>query len=311
MDLLHAMDVFVAIAEKGSLTAAAEALDTSLPTVVRTLAALEREVGARLFHRTTRRLSITEDGRVYLTHVQQVKDAVEASRSALAKNRTEPEGVICCTAPVAYGELHVAPSVARYAHTYPRVQVRLLLLDRLVDLVQEGVDVAVRIASLADSNLIARPVTEVRQIIVASPKVLRRLGTPRLPQDLQEKPCVLHGGLGELGSWQFQVDGRPHRVRVQGTLTCNTVGATVAACREGVGFARVLDYQVAPSIERGELKRVLEAFEPPPRPVSLVYSRFTPGSVRMTSFLDWLQRDLGPVRSGPPAPGAVRKVIPK
>ncbi|MDE2154793.1 MAG: LysR family transcriptional regulator [Xanthomonadaceae bacterium] len=307
MDLLHAMDVFVAIVEKGSLTAAADALDTSLPTVVRTLAALEREVGVRLFHRTTRRLSITEDGRVYLAHVKQVRDAVEASRLALARTRSQPEGVICCTAPVTFGELHVAPSVARYMQAHPRVQVRLLLLDRLVDLVQEGVDVAIRIAPLADSSLIARSVAEVHQLIVASPKFLRRVGTPRLPQDLQDQPCVLHGGLGELGSWQFQVDGRPQRVRVHGRLTCNTIGATVAACREGAGFARLLDYQVAPFIKRDELKRVLQAFEPPPRPVSLVYSRFTPGSVRMTSFLDWMQRDLGAGRAMVLAPSVAQK----
>jgi DNA-binding transcriptional LysR family regulator len=293
LDLLHAMDVFIAIAEKGSLTAAADALDTSLPTVVRTLAALEREVGARLFHRTTRRLSITEDGRAYLTQVRQVKDAVEASRQVLAQTRKEPEGVICCTAPVTYGELFVAPSVARYMQAHPRVQVRLLLLDRLVDLIQEGVDVAVRIAPLADSSLFARPLAQVRQVIAVSPKALRRLGRPRHPLELQERPCVLHGGIGELNAWQFRVDGRPQRVRVQGALTCNTVGATVAACREGLGFARLLDYQLALLAKRGELRPVLEDFEPLPRPVSLVYSRFTPGSVRMTSFLDWLQRELG------------------
>ncbi len=125
---------------------------------------------------------------------------------------------------------------------------------------------------------------------------------PKEPLELRELPCVLHGGLGDLSSWEFQVDGRPLRVRVHGTLTCNTVGATLAACREGAGFARLLDYQAAPFIERSELKRVLVAFEPPPRPVSLVYSRFTPGSVRMTSFLDWLQDELKTVWSEEPAP---------
>jgi DNA-binding transcriptional LysR family regulator len=291
------MEVFLTIARTGSLTAAADALDTSSSTVVRTLAALEREVGVRLFHRTTRRLSMTEDGRVYLAHVQQVREAVEASRSALSRIRTEPEGTIVCTAPVTFGELHVAPSVARYLGTHPKVQVRLLLLDRVVDLVQEGIDVAIRIAPLADSSLIARPVGQVRQVIAASPDALRRFGTPGEPEALRTLPCILHDGLGDLAAWEFSVKGRTLKVPVRGALSCNTIGAARAACGEGAGFARLLNYQVAPLVARGDLQIVLEQFEPPPRPVTLMYSRFSPGSVRMTTFLDWLRRDL---RTGTP-----------
>ena len=195
MDKLAAMRAFVAIADEGSLTAAAEALDRAPPTMVRTLATLEEHLGVRLIQRTTRRMHLTEEGRVYLDRCRRILADVDEAEQAVVSTDAEPRGEIRATAPLLFGRLHVAPAIMEFVRRYPQVRVDLLLLDRVVQLVDEGIHVGVRIGRLPDSSMVAVPVGHVRRVVVASPDVLARDGVPAHPSELTARTCVAHQGL--------------------------------------------------------------------------------------------------------------------
>jgi DNA-binding transcriptional LysR family regulator len=287
------MTVFVKIADEGSLTAAAEALGKSLPSVVRTLAALEASLQARLFNRTTRRIALTGEGRIYLERCRKILAEIEDSELALGQDQIEPSGVITLTSPVRFGEMYVAPSVMRFLAQYPRVQVNLLLLDRVVDLLDEGIDLAIRLAPLEDSSLIARPVGEIRQVVCASPTLLAALGgAPQRPEQLSELPCVRFTGISSSSVWHFHERDKRLTVHVNGAFTCNQVRSAVDACVAGLGIGRFFSYQVMPWVERGELDIILCEFEPKPLPLSIVYPHTRLMAVRVRTLVDWLARDL-------------------
>lgn len=293
MDKFQSMHAFVQIAEHGSLTAAAEAIGKSLPTVVRILASLEESLQVRLFNRTTRRIALTEEGRLYLEQCRKILADVREAERALGRHQSEPSGMITVTAPVRFGEMHVAPAVAGFLERYPRTQVNMLLLDRVVDLLEEGIDIAVRIAHLVDSSLIARPLGSIRQVVCATPALLERLGEPKHPQALAELPCVRFTGISPGSGWEFQDSDGPLVVPVKGALTCNQVGASVSACAASVGFGRFFCYQVMPLVRDGRLVMVLREFEPPPTPLSLVYPHTRLLSSRVRAMVDWLVEGIG------------------
>lgn len=292
MDTLRAMRAFVNIAEQGSLTAAARALDSSLPAVVRTLAALEAHLGVRLMNRTTRRIALTDEGRNYLESCRQVLSAVQDAEEALKEGAAEPSGPITLTAPVQFGLMHVAPVVTRFALQYPQVKLRVLLHDRVVNMLEEGIDVGVRIGALDDSGLIARPLGAIRRVVVASPGLIAAHGEPAHPDALRGVPCVRFTGASSL-AWSFHINGRAVTVPVAGNLEFNHIAPAVDACAAGAGFGLFLSYQVRPYLARGTLRIVLREFEPPPRPVHIVYphARLLPGRTRL--LVDWLARELG------------------
>jgi DNA-binding transcriptional LysR family regulator len=287
MDKLKAMTTFVAIAEEGSLTAAAAALQSSLPVVVRRLAALEAHLRVRLFNRTTRRVSLTDDGRRYLAQCRQVLAAVDEAERALAQEAGEPGGHLTLTAPVLYGQMYVAPAVTGFVQRYPGMRISLMLLDRVVDLLEEGFDLGVRIGALEGSTLIARPLASVRRVLVASPGWLRANGVPRHPRQLREVNCVRVVG-SPSSWWSFHQAGRRFNVPVTGNLEFNHIAPAIHACAAGHGVGAFMSYQVAPFVERRELRLVLEAFAPPPQPVNLVYphARLLPARLRL--LIDWL-----------------------
>jgi DNA-binding transcriptional LysR family regulator len=202
MDKLKAMQIFVSIADEGSLTAAARAMNSSLPAVVRSLAALEARLGLRLFNRTTRRISLTEEGRHYLQSCREVLAAVENAETALTAEAAEPGGQLTVTAPLLFGQMYVAPAVTRFVQRHAKMRVSLVLLDRVVNLLEEGIDVGIRIGPLEDSTLVAQPLGRVRRMVVASPEYLRRHGTPRHPRDLLKANCVRFSG-GTVPWWTF------------------------------------------------------------------------------------------------------------
>ncbi|MEN8132911.1 MAG: LysR family transcriptional regulator [Pseudomonadota bacterium] len=293
MDKLQAMTVFVKIAEQGSLTAAAEALGKSLPSVVRILAALEESLQVRLFNRTTRRIALTEEGHIYLERCRKILAEIEESELVLSQDQVEPRGTITLTAPVRFGEMYVAPSVTRFLEQYRRVQVNLLLLDRLVNLLDEGIDLAVRIAHLEDSSLIAKPVGEIRQVVCASPVLLAQSGgTPQRPEQLSDLPCVRCTSISSSSVWHFHDNGKQLDVHVNGSFMCNQVRASVDACVTGLGFGMFFNYQVMPWVERGELEIILSDFEPTPLPLSLVYPHTRLMAMRVRTLVDWLANDL-------------------
>lgn len=292
MDRLQAMSVFVEIAERGSLTAAAEASGKSLPSVVRILAGLEEALQVRLFNRTTRRIALTEEGQLYLERCRKILGDIEEAELALVQDCVEPSGTITLTAPVRFGELHVAPALERFLEQHTQMQVNLLLLDRVVNLLDEGIDVAVRIAHLGDSSLIAKPVGEIRQVICASPSLLAERGRPQRPEALSALPCVRFTGISAGSTWHFEDRGKRVAVHVNGRLLCNQVGASVDACVAGLGFGAFLSYQVMPRVERGELEIVLADFEPAAMPLSLVYPHSRLMSNRVRVFVDWMAHEL-------------------
>ena len=293
MDKLRAMATFAAIADRGSLTAAAAALDSSLPAVVRQLASLEAALGARLFNRTTRRIALTEEGRDYLERCRRVLAEVDDAEAAVSARQQRPSGRLAITAPVLFGRLHVAPLVAEFLARHPQVKAELLLLDRNVDLIEEGLDLAVRIGELADSSLVAVKAGETRRVVCASPAYLRRAGTPQKPEDLRHHRCIRFTGLSRGQEWEFRQRGRPLRVRVDGPFATNQGDTAIDACKRGLGCGVFLAYQVREALAAGTLRLVLEAYEQPPLTVNIVYphAKLLPSRVRL--FLDWFRPELG------------------
>ncbi len=293
MDKFLAMRSFVAIVDHGSLTAAATALDRSLPTMVRTLAALEESLGTRLLRRTTRRMSLTAEGQGYLERCRRILGDIEEAEASVARGQMEPRGRIRMTAPVLFGQMHVAPALTEFLRRFDEVQVELMLLDRVVNLVEEGIDLAVRIAHLSDSSMVAVPVGRVRRVVCASPALLRNQGLPAHPRELSERPCVRFRGINPGDSWSFQDAGREIAVRTRGSFACNQAAAAAQACAEGLGFGMFLSYQVEPLVRKGRLQLVLADFELPSLPVSLVYAQARLVSTRLRVLLDWLKQTLG------------------
>jgi DNA-binding transcriptional LysR family regulator len=285
------MSVFVEIARCGSLTGAARALATSLPTVVRTLAALEEHLRTRLVNRTTRRLALTDEGQTYLEHCRRILGEIDDVDRFMARSDAEPAGLLTLTAPVRFGELHVAPLINQFLFDHPRVDVRVLLVDRTVDLLEEGIDIAVRIGELRDSSLVCRRVGAVRQVVCGSPALIARAGRPERPADLRDLPCLRFFGVAG-PVWSFRDGTREMEVRVRPRLSCNLAGASLDACVAGVAFGRFFSYQAAAAIRRGDLDVVLRDYEPPELPVWVMYPPNRLPSPRVRSMVDLLVRRL-------------------
>lgn len=284
MDRLDELSVFLAVLETGSLASAARRLRRSAPAVTRTLVALETRVGVRLIERTTRRLAVTEAGRRLADEARRVLAAYDA---AVASDEAGPlHGLLRISAPLVFGRRHVAPVLGAFLDAHPQVSGELVLNDRNLDLVDEGLDVAVRIGALADSSLLARRVGEVRRVVVASPDYLTRRGTPLRPGDIAGHEVVFANTQPGAAEWRFEGPRGPQTVRLRPRLTINAIEPVVAAAVEGRGLARVFSYQVADEIEDGRLIRVLAEHEPAPIPVQIVThgARLMPARVR--AFMD-------------------------
>ena len=286
MDKLSAMTTFVRIVEKGSLTAAAATLETSLPSVVRMLAALERELGVSLLNRTTRRIHLTDEGAHYLERCRAILSAVEESEAAFTSAKAEPQGRLAVTASVLFGRRYIAPIVNDFLRRYPKVTAELLFVDRVVNIIEEGIDVAARIGHLRDSSLVAVSVGKVRRVICASPEYLRRRGSPRVPQDIRQHACIRHTGLAPRSDWHFRAGRRAVTVPLTAVISCNDIDSSLEACLSGHGLGLFLSYQTAPYRNEKRLRYVLEEFETEPQPVHIVYpqSRLVTGKVR--TFVD-------------------------
>ncbi len=293
MDRLHAMRTFVEIVDRGSLTAAADAMERSQPAIVRSLAALESHLGIRLLQRTTRRMSLTPEGQDYLMRCRQILADVEEAERTAAQGGTEPRGAVRLTGPVEFGRLHLVPAISTFLEHYPEVQADLLLLDRNVDLVSEGVDLALRIGPLVDSSLVALPCAEVRLVTVASPALLQRLGTPGHPQELTRFPCIRQTNIPRSGqTWSFVEGTKPFHVAIDGRFGVNQVAAAVSACVQGVGIGQFLSYQVQDLVAQGQLQRLFPEYSTQPWPVNLVYPSGKLVPQRQRVLMQWLREVL-------------------
>lgn len=292
MDVLAAMRTFVSIVDQGSLTGAARVLDRAPPTIVRALASLEDHLGARLLTRTTRQMALTEEGRVYLDRCRRIlADVVEAEASVVA-TETEPRGPIRVTAPVLFGQRHVSAPVVEFTQRYPEVEIDLVLLDRVVNLIEEGFDVGVRIGRLPDSSMIALPIGSMRRVVVASPSLLARTGVPTHPRELAALPCVHHSGSAPSRRWKFREAARDEDVSISARFSSNQVKTVVDACLADLGFGSFLSYQVEPEVRAGRLQVVLGTFEVDPIPVQIVYADAQLMSPRLRLFVDAMKQAL-------------------
>jgi DNA-binding transcriptional LysR family regulator len=288
MDRFESISAFVAVARAGGFSAAGRQLGIPLPTISRRVAELEQALGARLLHRTTRRIELTERGRDFFVACQRVLDDLKEAEEAVAGEYRLPRGDLSITAPVGFGRIHLQPVATEFLAAYPEINLKLVLVDRLVSLVEEHVDAALRIADLPDSALVARPLGNIRVIVCASPEYLGRCGAPKHPKALVKHDCIAWSTLLPANSWWFRENDRdltyPIRVRFATTVT----ESAVAAAESGLGIVQTTSYQAEAAIRAGRLVRILDKFECAPTAVSLVYptSRLVPLKLRV--FLDFV-----------------------
>jgi DNA-binding transcriptional LysR family regulator len=268
MDRLEELAIFVAVMEAGGLAAAARRLRRSPPAVTRALAALEDRLGVRLVERTTRRLSPTEAGRALAARARLLLNDYDACVGGLSE--APVRGLLRVTAPVQFGHRHITPLLGGFLDAFPDMRVELILHDRNLDLIDEGLDAAVRIGPLPDSSLLVTRVGEVRRVAVASPDYLARRGVPEKPADLAKHDTILGTSVWEPLEWRFGSEKRPIVVRLSPRLLVNQVEAQLSAARAGRGVTRMLSYQAADDLAAGRLVRILRVFEPPATPVQLV-----------------------------------------
>jgi DNA-binding transcriptional LysR family regulator len=290
MDRLDELQVFLAILEAGSMAAAAQKLRRSPSAVTRILAALEERVGLRLFERSTRRLTPTSEGQRLAEGARRLLADYDA---AIQEHQgSTPRGLLRVTAPMVFGRRHMAPVVTKFLMRYPDIQVELILNDRNMDLIDNGIDVALRIGELESSGLVARRLGVVRRVTVASPDYLARHGEPATPEELVGHELILATAVRGLAEWRYGVEGREQVVRFTPRLQMNDVEGVLGAARDGFGIARALSYQAAPDVQAGSLRLLLSAFEPEPLPVHLVFAGARHMAPRVRAFVDFAVEEL-------------------
>jgi DNA-binding transcriptional LysR family regulator len=286
MDRFDAMQAFVAVADLQGFAPAARKLGLSPSGVTRLIAALEDRLGARLLQRTTRQVTLTDIGARYLERVRRILADVEEAEAAAEGERTRPSGRLVVSAPVGFGRLHVSPVMSAYLKRYAEVTGELRLSDRMINLVEDGVDLAVRIGHLADSSLVARHVGEMRRIVVASQDYLGKRGVPDTPAAIAGHDTIQFGDTAVPPDWRFVENGREVRVACTPRFSTNSADAAIQYAEADGGLTRVLAYQAADSIRAGRLQIVLGKFEQPSLPIHLVYPTSRLLSAKVRGFID-------------------------
>ena len=299
MDRLEAMSILAAAVDTGSFSAASRKLGVPLPTVSRKVAELEKHLKAKLLVRSTRKLALTDAGASYLAASKRILEQVDDAEAAAAGEYSTPRGELVITAPIVFGRLHVLPVVCDFLARYPDIDVRMVLSDGNVSLIDDHIDLAVRIGALPDSSMMATRVGAVRRVVCGSPGFFAAHGTPKKPEDLAGLPCVTFAGTASSTSWTFAHGrgwARPMQVRAR--LAVNTAEAALDAAIKGIGLTRVLSYQAARPVREGKLRIVLQKFEPTPMPVSLLYAGQDLVALKIRSFLDFAAPRLRKALSG-------------
>jgi DNA-binding transcriptional LysR family regulator len=295
MDRLAGIEAFVAVAECGSFSQAAERLHASKSVISRQVSALEAELGARLFHRTTRALALTEAGRSYLERATRILADLAEANASVGQLQAAPRGRLRVNAPVSFAFLHLAPALPDFLDRYPDVSVELTMNDRFVDLVDEGFDVAVRIGKLDDSSLVARKVAPMRRTVCAAPAYLDKRGTPASPDDLKAHECLCYSNVGRSEEWRFvRPDGTAWPVEVSGRLHADNGDALRAAALQGFGLAVLPSFLVGRDFQSGALVSVLERFMPQDSAVYAVYPHARHLSPKVRAFVDFVAERYGP-----------------
>lgn len=292
MDLLDDMRIFVNAVEAMSFTGAATKLGLSKQFVSRRIASLEQSLGARLLLRTTRRLAVTDLGRIYYERARRILEDVEAANLAVSSRGERPRGNLRVSAPMSFGTMFLGSVIPSFLSTYPDVSIELELNDRTVDIIGEGYDAAVRIGALADSSLIARNIAPMRMVTCASPRYLEAHGTPETPEALREH-ALLPYGHSQRVTWTYQRDGHALDIPVSGRLRVNNGELARDAAVAGLGITLLPVFIVAPALLNGRLVTVLDAFAPPEAAIHVVYPQHRQASLVIRAFADFLAAACG------------------
>jgi len=297
MDQLHLMRVYVAVAEEQGFAAAARRLAMSPPAVTRAVAGLEESLGVKLLNRTTRHVRTTESGSRYLEDARRILAQVKLANEAAAGINADPAGNLVVTAPVMFGQMFVMPGIVDYLQRFPKTQVDALFLDRVVNMLEEGVDVGIRIGDLPDSTMRAIKVGSVRRILVASPDYLKQHGIVQSPDALNEHSLISSSAGRLVQEWRFDSLSNTGKnsgltIRIQPRLTVTTNDAAIKAACAGFGIARLLSYQVSEQLAKGQLKILLENFEPTAMPVQIVHREGRLASAKVRAFIDLMSERL-------------------
>jgi DNA-binding transcriptional LysR family regulator len=287
MDRFESMSTLLAAVEGGSLSAASRKLGMPLATVSRKVSELEAHLRTRLINRTSRRLMLTDAGRSYVVACKRILEDIGEAERAAAGEYMAPRGDLTVTAPIVFGRLHVLPLVIEFLKAYPDIDIRVALADRVVNLREDDIDLAIRIGDLPDSSLVATCVGSIRRVVCGSPAYFAQRGTPKSPGQLSTHDCITFDGLMSPDTWKFAVGKSTLSVAIHSRLIVNTAEAAIDAAIAGVGITRVLSYQVASALRAGTLALALREFEPKPWPVSLVYAGQGLLPLKLRAFLDF------------------------
>lgn len=292
MDLLIPMKAFVRVVEAGSFTAVATEQNTTQPTISRQVAALEEHLGARLLTRTTRALTLTDDGRAFYEHALRAIEAVGEAENAVGRRQAKPTGTLRLAVPVVLGRRHIVPRLARFLSRYPDVSIDLTMSDGFVDLVEQGIDLAIRVGEITDESLVARKIGMVRRLTVGSPAYLKANGTPRAPADLQRHDCIVYTRLATGNRWHFESKDGPLSVTVSGRYRVDNSEAVREGVLAGLGIAVIPAFAFADEVAKGAVKVLLKPYEPRLLPLNAVYAsrRYVPPRVR--AMIDFLAHEL-------------------
>jgi len=287
MDRFESMSALLAAVEAGSLSAASRKLGMPLATISRKVSDLEAHLGTRLVNRTSRRLTLTDAGQSYVAACKRILDDLDEAERAAAGEYRAPRGDLTISAPIVFGRLHVLPIATQFLAIYPDIDVQLTLTDRIVDLMEDNVDLAVRISALPDSSLVAARVGAIRRVVCASPHYFVQRGRPKDPRDLRTHDCITFGGAASARVWVFGSGRADETVAIRSRLTVNTAEAAIDAAVASVGITRVLSYQVVEAVRAGTLELALSDFEPKPLPVSLIHTGQPRLPLKVRAFLDF------------------------
>lgn len=282
------MRLFARVADTGSFSAVAHETGSTQPTVSRTVAALEAHLGVRLLNRSSRAVTVTDDGRLFYEHAQRALEAVAEAENGVGRRRGLPTGLLRLGTPVAFGRLHVAPRIPAFLARYPDVEVELLMNDAFVDLVGEGLDLAIRVGDLSDPSLIARRIGTTRRVTVASPAYLERFGTPLVPADLTQHACIIYTRLATGNRWHFEGRNGPLTVDVRGRFSTDNSEAVREGVLGGAGIAVVPVWHFSDEIERDRVRILLRDYEPRQLPIHAVYSSRRQLAAKVRAMIDFL-----------------------
>jgi len=286
------MGVFVAVAEEGGLSSGARRLGLSAPSVTRALTDLEQHLGVRLLLRTTRHVRMTEAGERYLADCRRVISAADEADQAAIGINADPRGRVALTASVLFGRMHVMPCVIKYMKLYPAVVVSALFTDRVVNMIEEGVDVAIRIGELPDSSYKAIRVGSARRVICASPGYLAEHGIPQSPEELTRHQIVVASGLNPTAEFKFFKNGSPFTIKVEPKLTVTDNDSAIDAAVKGLGVSNFLSYQIAPQLAEGSLKIVLSEYEQTASPVHILHTEGRYATAKIRTLIDLMAENL-------------------